>query len=242
MDQEVYIQMAAVESHHWWFVARRRILRDQIASLKLSPASRILEVGCGTGGNLAMLSLFGNVSAVEMDPTARALSQSRTDAKVSAGHLPNHLPRFDFQFDLIVAFDVLEHVDDDHASMTVLTKLLSPGGRLFVTVPANPWMWSSHDVVHHHKRRYTRRTMLDLFEKSGLKVEKSSYFNTLMFPVVALARLAQKMLGKGGGGDAALPSLAINRILLGAFSAEMIPLRYVSFPLGVSLFGIGIRP
>ena len=158
MERAVFDRMAELDQDHWWFLARRRIL-DALIGRVVRPGeqARILEVGCGTGHNLAMLGRFGKVEACELDRSrAGAGASKRLGRKVKDARLPD-LSMFERNgYDLVALLDVLEHVPDDIGSLRAIHRRLKPGGALLVTVPANPWMWSAHDVAHHHFRRYTR--------------------------------------------------------------------------------------
>jgi len=242
MDRDVYRRIREVEQQHWWFAARRKILADQIERMELPEQARILEVGCGTGGNLPMLRTFGEVSAVEPDDEARAYAASQSGIAVQSGLLPEGLPDFGAPFDLIAAFDVIEHVEADVASLTALTGRLTPGGRLIATVPANRWMWSDHDVRHHHKRRYALKEFREAARSAGLEVVKASYFNTFLFPPISAVRLLKIVTGSKGGEDEAMPSPWLNGALTSVFGAEKGVLRTLDFPFGVSILLIGRRP
>ncbi len=237
MDADVFVRMAKVEQHHWWFCARREILADQIKQLALPPEARLLEVGCGTGGNLSMLSRFGRVVAIEPDKAARLYAHQHSGQDILEGFLPHQLPSAAYDSDLAVALDVIEHVEDDRAAVAAISQCLKPGGRFLATVPAYQWMWSGHDLAHHHKRRYERQAFTQLFLEAGLTVRKSTYFNSLLFPPIALARV----LGWAVDGEA-LPSAPLNRLLKSLFGAERLWLRRRSLPFGVSILVIAERP
>lgn len=241
MDREVYDTMRRVERDHWWFAARRQILADRIAALHLPADAAILEVGCGTGGNLEMLSRFGRVRAIEPDAESRAYA-ARGGVEVQDGLLPGGLPRFEAPFDLVAAFDVIEHVDDDLASVGALSRLLKPGGYFIATVPANAWMWSRHDELHHHKRRYALPAFRALFAQAGLTVEKATHFNTLLFPPIAAVRLVKAAMGDTAGGDDAMPSTGLNAILRRVFALERGLLGVLDLPFGVSILLVARRP
>lgn len=241
MDKAVYLRMAAQDSEHWWFVARRRILADQIARLDLPAETRLLEAGCGPGGNLAMLARFGAVEAMELDPDARAVAAARSGIEVRPGALPDRLDHAAASFDLVAAFDVIEHVEPDAASVAALGKLLRPGGALIITVPAYRWLWSEHDTHHHHKRRYTRAEVRRLFESAGLRVEKCSHFNALLFPLIVAVRFLKRLAGQADSPDDETPSPVVNKALQAIFASERLLLRHVSFPFGVSILGIARR-
>src|SRR6266576_2284521 len=186
MERAVFDRMAELDQDHWWFLARRRILKRLIERVVKPPTkARILEVGCGTGHNLAMLREFGRIEASELDRCARALANKRHRGRVREARLPD-LSMFERNgYDLIALLDVLEHVPDDLASLRAIHMRLKPGGALLLTVPANAWMWSAHDAAHHHFRRYTRRRLRQLFQAAGYEVWLHSYFNTLLFPAIA---------------------------------------------------------
>ena len=174
MDKSVYLRMAEQDAEHWWFVARRRILQDQIASLQLPQGARILEAGCGPGGNLAMLSEFGKLDAFELDEDARQIASAKSGIEVRSGALPGDIGYQPGSFDLIAALDVIEHIEHieaDLESVQALAKLLRPGARLIITVPAYQWLWSEHDDRNHHKRRYTPPKVRKRTEGARLLVE-----------------------------------------------------------------------
>ncbi|GGY15952.1 hypothetical protein GCM10008098_03840 [Rhodanobacter panaciterrae] len=240
MNPEAYVEMATLESRHWWFRARRKILGHIIETMGLTHPARILEVGSGTGGNLMMLSLHGSVSALEMDDNARKLSSEKTLDRftIRAGNCPDNIPFPGEQFDLICMFDVLEHIDEDVETLTALRKHLAPGGRMLITVPAYQWLRSEHDVFLHHKRRYTARTLRRVFNESGLHVDRVTYFNTLLLPLAVLARLKDRIVSRKRSSGTETPSLFINSTLYAIFSSERRMLTRFNLPAGVSLMGI----
>ena len=168
MDRAVYQAMAAEEDKHWWFVGRRAVLSGLIGRRAAPPnGARVLDMGCGSGGNMAMLARFGELEAVEYDAPAREIAEDRGIAPVAPGGLPDDLNIDDGRFGLIGLFDVLEHVEQDVASLKTLGEKLAPDGRLVISVPALPWLWSEHDVTHHHFRRYTKATLRQAAEEAG---------------------------------------------------------------------------
>jgi len=234
MDRATYDRMAEIDQDHWWFVARRRIIAALIERHrpKAGPM-RILEVGAGTGSNLDLLKRYGTVDAIEPDDGARAFAEQRSGLSIKGGYLPN-VPLDDGAYDLIVLLDVLEHIPGDVEALAYLKDKLAPGGRILVTVPGAPWMWSAHDVAHHHQRRYTAGQLRTVFGQAGLKGRYLTHFNSLLFPLIAAVRALGKLSGKEGGDDA-MPSKPINAALRALFGAERHWVATVPMPLGVSI-------
>jgi SAM-dependent methyltransferase len=238
MQAEVHAEMAAVQQVHWWFSARRRILAAVIDRLRLPAQARILELGCGSGGNLAMLGRYGRLQAMELDADARRLAQGLGLCRVDSGALPDAVPFDDGGFDLVCLLDVLEHVADDVAALARVRRLLGPGGQVLVTVPAYAWLWSAHDVAHQHHRRYTARQLRRRAEAAGLTVRRLGYFNSLLLPLIALSRAARRVSGRPGGSDAALPPAPINRLLGAIFGSERLVVPHALFPAGTSVLAV----
>lgn len=242
MERKVYEQMAKLDGSHWWFTARRRILDGLIERVVRPPKNaRILELGAGTGHNLAMLSRFGSVEASELDPVARELASERLGREVKEAALPD-LSMFPADsYDLIALLDVLEHVPDDKGSLASIMTRLKPGAALLLTVPANPWMWSAHDVAHHHHRRYRKGEIERLAREAGYEIELLSPFNSLLFPPIAAVRVLGKLTGKDDSDDA-MPGALVNRTLDTVFGLERSLIGRVPMPFGVSLVAVLRRP
>jgi len=240
MEHEAYLAMAATEDRHWWFRGRRAILDSVISNLGLPADAQILELGSGTGGNFAMLSRFGTVTAVELDGAARELSAGKTSVvtDIRAGALPADLPLAEQKFDLVCLFDVLEHIEDDGATLEVVRGRLAPGGWAVVTVPAFAKLYGPHDVTLHHKRRYGRAELAAKCRRAGLEVTRLSYINMLLFPAALCARLVDKMLRrrKSGGND--VPPVVVNEILAAIFGVEHYVINTMNLPIGLSLLAV----
>jgi SAM-dependent methyltransferase len=238
MERIVYDRMAELDATHWWYRGRREILARLIErAVKLPAEPRILEVGCGTGHNLPMLQRFGRVDATEIDGFARVIASKRLGHAVRDARLPELEGVPEGAYDLVAILDVLEHVEDDKASLVSMAEKLRPGGRILLTVPAHPWMWSAHDEVNHHKRRYTKRSFRAAVADAGLKLELLTYFNSLLFPVAAAARLAGRAAGNKDSDDA-MPPAPLNRLLEAIFRTESYAIGRLPFPPGVSLAAI----
>ena len=242
MERKVYEQMAKLDGSHWWFTARRRILDGLIERVVRPPRhARILELGAGTGHNLAMLSRFGSVEASELDPVARELASERLGREVKEAALPDLSMFPAASYDLIALLDVLEHVTDDKGSLAAILGRLKPGGALLLTVPANPWMWSAHDVAHHHHRRYRKGEIEKLARGAGYEIELLSPFNSLLFPPIAAVRVLGKLTGKDDSDDA-MPGALVNKTLDTVFGLERSLIGRVPMPFGVSLVAVLRRP
>jgi SAM-dependent methyltransferase len=235
MDRIVYDRMAAHDSTHWWYRARRDILADYLTRYGDVPAgARILEIGCGTGHNLPMLAKFGSVEAIEIDPAARDIASERLGRPVGDAPLPE-LPGVERgAYDLVAVLDVVEHIEDDVAALTAMKSLLKPGGKILIAVPAHQWMWSAHDVVNHHHRRYSKTTLKTAIERAGLKPDKLGYFNTLLFPLAAAARIAGRMTGRDDSDDSP-PAKPLNTMFEAIFRLERHLVGRLPMPPGVSL-------
>ena len=240
MNPDAYLDMAETEDRHWWFAGRRCVMASLIAKFDLPAEAKILEIGSGTGGNLRMLAAFGRVSALEMDAIARAISAKKTGGRfdIRAGSCPADIPFSGEKFNLICLFDVLEHIEQDVATLVAVKKLLADGGRVLVTVPAYRWLWSTHDEFLHHKRRYSALELREKVATAGLRVEKISYFNTLLFPLAVAARLKDRWLGSSSASGAGLPPRPLNWLLRQVFSTERFLLGNLNLPFGVSLLAI----
>jgi SAM-dependent methyltransferase len=238
MERVVYEQMAELDERHWWYQARRKILAELIRREARPPSNaHILEIGCGTGHNLAMLGEFGHVDALELDDEARAMSEKRLGRKVMSSPLPELSEVPDRHYDLIGAFDVIEHIEDDVAALASIATKLKADGKFVMAVPAHQWMWSVHDVVNHHKRRYSKRSLKALIKASPLRLEKIGYFNSLLFPLAVADRAASKLRGKDNA-DVTLPPAPLNATLESIFAAERHLVGRFPLPPGLSLFAV----
>ncbi len=238
MERVVYEQMAELDQRHWWYRARREVLAALIRRVAQPPAeARILELGCGTGHNLMMLGEFGRVDALELDEEARVIAEERLGRRVMKAPLPELDGVREHHYDLIGAFDVIEHIDDDRGALQSIASRLKPGGKFVMTVPAHQWMWSAHDVVNHHKRRYSKARLKRLVAESPLRLDTVGYFNSLLFPLAIAERLSSKIRGKDEA-NLSLPPEPINAILERAFAVERHLVGRLPLPPGLSLFAV----
>ncbi|HEX7879446.1 MAG TPA: class I SAM-dependent methyltransferase [Candidatus Eisenbacteria bacterium] len=291
MDPSLYHRFFEVEDRHWWFVGRRRVvgaLMEQAlgspgsgsrsglplragASSQHSastadvagerggapPARRILDVGCGTGGMLPLLSRFGHVTGTDSEPLALDYCRRRGFEDV---HLQEAFTA-PAPFDVVTLFDVLEHVPDHVGFLEWIRKLLKPDGHLVLTVPAFPFLWSRHDDLNHHQRRYKRADLKATLEAGGFRVERLTYFNFWLFPAAVATRArggkAESVAGRttdpAAGRTTVDPAAeaaeilkplqigAANPVLAAVLGSEAGLVRQVDLPWGVSLAAVA-RP
>ena len=237
MERVVYEKMAELDERHWWYCARREILAALIRRVVRPPAdAAVLEIGCGTGHNLAMLGQFGRVDALELDDQARSVAEKRLGRRIMGAPLPELAGVPEQHYDFVGAFDVIEHIDDDAAAVASIAKRLKPGGKFVMTVPAHQWMWSAHDTINHHKRRYSKRGLRKLIDDSPLKLARLGYFNSLLFPLAIARRLSP--LREKEGDELSLPPAPLNAALRSAFAAERHLVGRLPLPPGLSLFAV----
>lgn len=242
MDRIVYDRMAAHDTTHWWYRARREILADYLTREAALPSNaRILEIGCGTGHNLPMLAAFGDVDAIEIDPAAREFAAERLGKPVGDAPLPALTGVERGAYDLVAVLDVVEHVEDDVGALKGMAEVLKPGGAILVTVPAHPWMWSAHDTVNHHHRRYSKATLDKAIRDAGLRHNGIRYFNSLLFPVAVAARVAGKLTGKDDSDDSP-PAAPVNKALEAVFRLERHLVGRVPLPPGLSIITLVRKP
>lgn len=196
METRVYEQMAAVEDVHWWFLGRRAVIQAALNGVPQTGQARVLDAGCGSGGNLTAYTGYGPVFGVDTEPGALARAQSRGFAGVGVASLAA-LPWRDAAFDLVCATDVIEHVEDDVGALRELRRVTAPGGHLLVTVPAYRWLWSDSDVQLGHQRRYTAPEINERCREAGWTLVRTSYFNTTLLPAIAAVRWVRKKRRSG---------------------------------------------
>jgi len=234
METQLYFQMAQLEKQHWWFVARRTIVNHLLKKIPLSTPNQILEVGCGTGGNLALLAQYGQVYALELNEIARQFASQSHCAQVVAGALPDNIPFEPAQFDLVVLLDVLEHLEADSLSLQALLPCLKSQGWLLITVPALPYLWSQHDENHHHYRRYLKTQLQETVTNAGYDIIMLNYFNFWLFPLILATRYWKRFWHQSDD-DLVLPSPWLNKLLAKLFASERYFINWLPFPTGVSL-------
>lgn len=243
MELAVYEQEAKVEETHWWFVGRRKLFRRELAKLGHWPNARILDIGTGTGANLRLLRQMGlrDVTGLDSSEEAIRFCAARGLGAVQKGDV-RRLPFQDGGFDIVLATDVLEHVDRDAEAASEIRRVLKPGGHALVTVPAFRSLWGLQDVQSHHLRRYRRSSFHRLLVEAGLEVRDLYYFNYLLFPVIWGARQAIRILKPGIKSENQVNTPMLNRALGLVFSLDVATAPLVRPPFGVSILAICRRP
>ncbi|MCC2545879.1 class I SAM-dependent methyltransferase [Hymenobacter sp. BT175] len=237
--EQTYHQL---EEQHWWFAARRSAVFDLVGELRVPSDAAILEIGCSGGPLLLALRKAGyhNLTGIDLSEKGIALAQARGFSNVSVMD-GARLEFADNSFDLVIASDVLEHIEDDAQALREWQRVLRPGGRLIVFVPAFPFLWSRHDEVNYHFRRYTGTDLRKVLTTARLQVERLSYWNfTLFFPtsvVRMLQRKTQATIGNSNGDLLKLPTV-LNKSLRALIGLENLLLRRINLPVGVSTFAI----
>jgi SAM-dependent methyltransferase len=191
MDRDYELQTHRAEDRHWWYRGRRTVLNRVIKNLGLPEHARILDAGCGSGRNMVELSRYGTVRAIELSPASVELARARDAGEVVEGSVLE-MPFADASFDLAASLDVIEHLEDDVAALRELRRVVAPGGVLLATVPAYQWLWSGHDEINHHFRRYTRSSLARAGEQAGWREARTTYFNSLLLPIAILLRVLER--------------------------------------------------
>jgi len=241
MQEAVYHSNYKLEESYWWFAARNHIIRELSKSRSGLPnGAKVLDVGCGTGG--FAVSLQGLYEPTCMDTSELALDYCRRRGlnKFFRGMLSDY-PKEDAP-EGIFMLDVVEHIEDDTGAIKDVYELLSEGGVFIATVPAYMWLWSRHDLMHMHYRRYTKRNFNQLLESQGFVIKYSTYFNTFLFAPAVLKRFYDRMTGeKGEYKPVDEVSPRVNSIFTQIFKSELAFLKRFRFPFGVSILTIAER-
>jgi SAM-dependent methyltransferase len=244
METDYFERLYGLEELHWWHATRRRLVLDQISRrYGASERLRVLDVGCGTGRLLAELDRHGLAVGLDLSDEALRFCRERGHERVLKGDLLR-LPFPDGCFDVVTALDVLEHIEDHVGALRECARVLAPGGRMFIFVPAHRWLWSLQDEISHHVRRYTAPTLRSALQGAGLTVERLTYVNAFLLPVMMAGRLLLRVLlrFKQFDDENELHPGWSNGILSRVFGAEIRILRRGDLPIGASLLCVGRAP
>ncbi|CAN5468403.1 MAG: class I SAM-dependent methyltransferase [Acidobacteriota bacterium] len=241
MEQHTYAIMDEAEGSHWWFVGRRAILESFLKQIIQSPQSKvqspkILDVGCGTGANLEMLAQFGEAEGVDVSDDALEFCRQK-GLKAQKG-LAEALPFDDESYNIVTALDVIEHLDDDIAGLKEMFRILRPGGKTLIFVPAFMWLWGVQDDISNHRIRYTKKQIIERLEAAGFEIERATYANWTFFIPILAGRKLMKITGIKPESENNVNVPALNGIFGKLFGAERIWLKNFDFPFGVSIIVI----
>ncbi|OUJ73445.1 class I SAM-dependent methyltransferase [Hymenobacter crusticola] len=251
MDLTYEARYHQLEEQHWWFASRRDAVYDLIKGLQLPLNAAILEIGCSGGPLMQRLRAAGytDLTGIDVSEPAIELAKARGVPHVSVMDGAD-LAFANNRFDLVIASDVLEHIEDEAQALHEWTRVLKPGGRMLVFVPAHTYLWSEHDVVNHHFRRYSRQSLLRALQQAGLHVQRSSFWNAALYFPTAVLRLGRRLLvgptptekTPGATGDLHDFGGVANSLILHWVKAENGLLRWFNLPIGVSVFALAQKP
>lgn len=242
MEVATYAIESKVEQSHWWFVIRRKLIASIIRKQAIASDAPILDIGTSTGTNLRMLKELGFSNYCGLDSSEEAIRwcAEKGLGVVRKGDVCN-MPFADASFDLVLATDIIEHVDDDAKAVDEIRRVLKPNGRLIVTVPAFESLWGLQDDVAHHKRRYRKQQLLDLLHGAGLQSPEGFYFNYLLFVPIWLARRVFRLFKIKLRSENEVNGRFLNSIFKAIFSLDIKTAPWIRVPFGVSILAVSIR-
>ncbi len=239
MNDAAILEMASFSGKHWWFNGRYALLRQLVKRYAPTGVIRVLDAGCGSGDLLKLLSADARLrcSGLDLSEAAARLCRAKGLTDIVVGDII-HTPFVDNSFDVVVAADILEHIDHDRRVLQEIWRILKPNGMLVFSVPADPHLWSSHDNVVGHQRRYDRHELEHKFSSGGYRVKRLTYCMCLLWLPVVLARRFKKKAGS----DLKMPPAALNAAL-GAIVAweNALIAAGIDLPFGVSLAGVAVK-
>ena len=243
MDLATYAVEAEIEEAHWWFVGRRRLFTAILKTLRLASDAAVLDIGTSTGANLRLLQGLGFPRAIGLDSSVAAIGfcKAKGLATVDFGDACS-LPYADNRFDLVLATDVVEHVDEDDKALDEIRRVLKPGGYALITVPAFPSLWGMQDVVAHHKRRYRMMPLRARIASSGLSIERSFHFNFLLFAPIWAARQVIRLWHLRLASEGQVNTALLNRILGVIFRLDTWIAPRLHPPFGASILALAQKP
>lgn len=234
MEKVAYDNMYSIEERMWWYRGRRAVCHGLLEKHLKEKDLEILDVGCGTGYNMHWLARFGAVQGVDFSEDSIALCHKRGLTTVQQAGA-NDLPFADEHFDLVTAFDVVEHLDDDTGALREFHRVLKPHGHCLIYTPALPWLYSEHDRIVHHRRRYMKRGLRQTIQDAGLQELHLSYVNLLVLPIVLAARAALALMPHRPHAEMSVPPEPFNAVLTALCRAEVPLVLGPGLPLGMTL-------
>jgi SAM-dependent methyltransferase len=243
MLKAAYAVEAAVEETHWWFVGRRRLFATELVRAGIARDARVLDVGSGTGTNLRMLRdlHYSAVEGLDFSEVAISWCVSKGLGPVHHGTIDD-MPFDSGSFDLVLATDIIEHVDDDERALTEVARVLAPGGTTLITVPAFPALWGRQDDVALHRRRYRMSGLLDRVLASGLSVKHAYHFNYLLLVPIWVARRTMRLAGLHPPSEAVVRAPILDQLLSAVFTLDILTAPRLRPPFGVSILVLAVKP
>jgi len=240
MKKTEYGRMAEHEKTYWWHIGRLAIIQSYLEKgTKNKKDNSLLNIGCGTGGTISVLERFGTVDNADISDEAIKYMKEHGYKRLTkvAGI---ELPFKNKSYDIVGAFDVLEHIDDHVGALKEWRRVLKDDGAIVLTVPAYQWLWSDHDVSLHHKRRYTIKRLNEAARQAGLKIDRKSYAIVFSLPLVVTFRFLNKMSGRKTNTETsyvAVPA-SVNSLFAKFLGVEAAMHKFMSFPAGTSIVAI----
>lgn len=239
MNIDEYQRMVEVEDNHWWYRGLRRIFNNLLKDYAPKTPLKILDAGCGTGGNLPMLEQFGEVVACDISPEAARICQKQRKRQVVLASILE-LPFTSKSFDLVTSFDVMCCLDKEQHQRVILEfkRVLKTKGVLMLNLPAYNWLFSTHDRFVGTKHRFNASEIFSLLSTNGFEIQRISYWDTLLFPALASFRLAKKKWFKSQGSDLKPVFPLVNNLLRRVLFIEAWLLKYINLPFGLSVLAV----
>lgn len=243
MRTDLYQDLYQKEDSYWWMVGRRKFVNTLLEqSIESGHNLKILDVGCGSGRGMEEFKKYGEVFGFDISPEALDFCRQRGLKNVQLADLNQKLPYDDNSFDLVVALDVLEHVEKDVFALSEIKRILKENGRFLLSVPAHPKLWSYWDEIIYHKRRYTQNELKGKLENAGFVIKRLTYAHLFIFLPTILARIVRSSVftkkAKPATSDfVALPKL-LNKFMIGLYSIEDFLFEKFNMPFGLSLMAV----
>lgn len=240
MDKDFYKTYFALEKNNWWFRVRRNLIFDLLVKYKVSKTAKIFDFGCGSGYTVGYLQKLGyDASGTDVSAEAIELGRSMGIRNLAIAQSVEIRPP-EGGFDLILALDVIEHIENDSGAIMAIERALRPGGMAIITVPAYKWLWGVQDDVAHHFRRYTAGSFTKILKQnSKLKIIRKTYFNTFLFPPVVFIRILSKWFNlKERESDFDINNKWLNNLFFCIFDLERKFLEHINFPFGISILAV----
>lgn len=240
MKTSEYATMAEREQNYWWHLGRLQIIKKHIShATKGKQPVKIMNIGCGTGGTIDMLERFGKVDNVDISDEAIRFMKDRGYNRLTKVD-GIKLPFKDGSYDLVGAFDVLEHIEEEVAALKEWARVIKKDGAIIISVPAYQWLWTGHDVSLHHKRRYTVKRLVKAAEQAGLRAEKKTYAIVFSLPLVVGFRFLNKALRRQATSETSYVNVPqwVNKLFTGLLYVEARLHGLVRFPFGTSVITV----